>query len=199
MRKSKRYTVPYKRKKESKTDYKLRRNILSSKKPRLVIRRSLNNLYAQIIEFQTKGDKILISCNTQELKKFGWKFHLGNIPSAYLLGLLTASKAKNKNINNLVFDIGLQPSIKNSVLYSFLKGVLDNGLILPYSKEVLPKEDRISGKHILDYALKLKENRTMYNKQFSGYLKKTLNPEGLPKHFEEVKNKILKENGNRRN
>lgn len=197
MRKSKKYTVPYKRKRESKTDYKFRRRILSSKKPRLVIRRSLNNLNAQIIEFQTKGDNVLISCNTRELRRFGWKSHLGNIPSAYLLGLLTASKAKNKKINDLVFDIGLQPSIKSSTLYSFLKGALDNGLNVPHTKEVLPKEDRISGKHISDYASKLKRDEVLYNKQFSGYLKQNLNPEDLQKHFEEVKDKILKENGGR--
>lgn len=199
MRKSKRYTVHYKRKKESKTDYKFRRRILSSKKLRLVIRRSLNNLNAQIIEFQPKGDKILVSCNTKELRELGWKSHLGNIPSAYLVGLLIASKAKHKKLNNLVFDIGLQPSIKNSALYAFLKGVLDNGLIIPHSKNILPKEERISGKHISDYALKLRKNESRYNKQFSGYLKKNLNPEDLQKHFEEVKNKILKENGKNRN
>ena len=86
--------VNYRRKREGKTNYKKRLKLLLSKKPRLVIRRSLNNISLQIIEYQTNGDKIIVGTNSSELKKMGWTANTGNIPAAYLTGLLLAKKAK---------------------------------------------------------------------------------------------------------
>ncbi len=164
--------VPYKRKKEGKTDYKQRILLLKSRKLRLVIRKSLNNILLQIIEYSPDGDKILISTHSNQLKKFDWKFHKSNIPSAYLTGLLCGMKAKSKKIYEAVLDIGLSRNVKKTAIFAALKGVIDAGLKVSASEEVFPSEDRISGKHIADY----KKN-------------------DIQKIFHQTKEKILKQNG----
>lgn len=185
--------IPFKRKNQKKTDYKKRLKLLIAKKPRVVVRKSLNNILIQITTFSLNGDKIEISANSRNLVKFGWKFHRGNIPSAYLTGLLCGIKAKQKNIKEAVLDIGIYPSVKGSVLYASLKGLVDAGLKINHSKEILPSEDKISGKHITDYAqLLLKTNKEKYKKQFSGYIKNQIKPEEISTSFQEVKNLILK-------
>ena len=119
--------VQYKRKKEGKTDYKQRILLLKSRKLRLVIRKSLNNILLQIIEYSPDGDKILISTHSNQLKKFNWKFHRSNMPSAYLTGLLCGMKAKFKKIHEAVLDIGLSKNVKKTAIYAALKGAIDAG------------------------------------------------------------------------
>src|SRR3989344_1353944 len=126
--KSKHYTQAYRRKLEHKTNYARRLKLLKSNKPRLVIRRYLNSITVQLIKYQPKGDIILASAHSNNLKKLGWKYHLGNIPSAYLTGLLCGVKCKGKKIDDAVLDVGFSRSIKNSVIYAVLKGVLDSGM-----------------------------------------------------------------------
>ncbi len=155
----------YKRKLKGRTDYKKRMDLLKSRKLRLVIRKSLKNIWAQIIQFNINGDKVLLSAHTNELKKYGWKSAKRNIPTAYLVGLLIGIKAKSKNIKEAILDIGFYRSIKGSIIYSLLKGAIDAGLKVPHSKDIFPSEDRIKGKHI---------------------------SEDIQKDFEEVKLKILK-------
>src|SRR3989344_3254217 len=146
---NKKYTVKYKRKKLGLTDYVARLKLLTSRKVRLVVRKSLNNL----------------------------------------TGLVIGLEAKNLKIKEAVLDIGLSESLKGSSLYSLLRGALDSGLIIPHSKEILPSEDRVSGKHIQDHYNLLSQD--IKNKQFSKYLKNNINPGNIVKDFQEVKNKIL--------
>lgn len=142
------YTVPFRRKREGKTDYRKRLKLLSSGKPRLVIRRSGSSIYAQIIEFKPAGDVVSISATSKDVEKAGWKFDKKNIPCAYLVGYLAGKRAVDKKIGEAILDIGLQTSKKGSRIYSALKGAIDGGLKVACSEEVLPSEDRIKGKHI---------------------------------------------------
>jgi len=191
MSKSKTFTVKYKRKREGRTNYKKRLNYIKSNKPRVVIRLSLKNISIQIVEFHENGDKILYSTTSNELKKYGWKAFKGNIPASYLTGLLCGVKIKEK-IKEVIVDFGLSPVIVKSRLYAALKGLLDAGIKINVPEEVLPEQEKISGKIISDYASKLSENKEAYEKQFSSYLKNKIKPEDLPKHIEEVKSKIMK-------
>lgn len=145
------YSVAFRRKRLGKTDYRKRLRLLLANKPRLVVRKSINNIIAQIVEYDGKGDNITASAHASELKKYGWNGSRGNIPAAYLTGLLVGSKAKKKNIRELVLDIGLQTSVKGSRVYSLLKGCIDAGLSIPHSNDVLPPDDRIMGKHIAKF------------------------------------------------
>ncbi len=159
--------MQYKRKIQGRTDYQQRLELIKSNKLRLVVRKSLKNIQAQLVEYNPAGDKVVISATTSELiKKYGWKAKR-NTPSAYLVGLLIAAKAKTKNIKNAVLDTGLYPSIKGSIIYAVLKGAVDNGLLIPHSQDIFPKPDRLSGKH------------TKYSEQDL-------------KNFENIKSRIIK-------
>jgi len=142
------YKLPHKRRRKKKTDYKLRLSLLKSGKERLVIRRSNKNIMGQIIKYERDGDKTVTSAHSNMLKKFGWKRSCGNIPAAYLTGLLLGKKAQKEGVKKAVIDIGLQINSPGSRIYSFLKGALDAGLDVNHSKEIIPKEERIKGKHM---------------------------------------------------
>lgn len=185
MTSKKQVLVPYKRKKNGKTNYRKRLNLLKSGKLRIVVRKSLKNISMQLVEYSAKGDKILLSISSQEIVKLGWKYSCGNIPAAYLTGLVFGKKAVGKKVKGAIVDFGLYQSVKGSRLYATLKGILDGGLSFPHSADNLPDENRISGKHIVDYGAKSKGT------QFSGLAKKKIIITDLPKNFEEVKAKII--------
>ena len=148
----------FRRKREGLTNYKKRLNLLLSKKPRLVIRKSLKNITVQIMEYDPKGDSIVVGANSKELeKRFKWTINKSNIPSAYLTGYLLGKKAIKKNIKEAVLDLGLNESVKGGKLYAALKGVLDAGVEVPHSEEVLPDEKRLNGSHISENVPKLVE------------------------------------------
>jgi large subunit ribosomal protein L18 len=113
------------------------------------------------------------------------------MPAAYLVGYLCGLRAKKGKVSDCIFDAGLYASIRGTRIYSALKGAIDAGLKVPCSKEALPSEDRVSGKHIESYAGKMKkEHPDAYKRQFSAYAKSKTEPESLSKHFSEVKAKL---------
>ncbi|AEH06762.1 50S ribosomal protein L18 [Methanothermococcus okinawensis] len=189
---SAKYRVPFRRRREGKTNYRLRLKLLLSKKPRLVVRKSLNNIVAQLVAYDEIGDKILVSAHSRELVKMGYKGHCGNIPAAYLTGLLLGKKALKEGYEEAVLDLGLQSATKGAAVFAILKGAVDAGMDIPHSDDILPEDERINGSHVKQYAKLLKEeDEEKYKKQFSKYLEKGLNPENLPEHFEEIKEKVL--------
>lgn len=180
----------YRRKEEGKTDYAKRLNLLKSGKPRLVIRKKLNNIIIQFIEYTPDGDKTISTFTKKNIEQLGWKAHGGNRSSAYLIGLFAGLKTKSK-IKECILDLGLQASIKGASLYAALKGILDSEIKVACSEEILPKEELIIGSNIGTYAKKLSQDKEKYEKQFSKYLKNNLKPENFEEHFKEIKNKIL--------
>jgi len=191
MVKAKIQIVQFRRKRERRTNYKKRISFLTSGKPRIVIRKSVCNINIQIIEYKPEGDNVLVSANSKELVKLGYSLNRGNIPAAYLTGLLLGQKAKKKAVKEAIVDIGLNTHVKGSKIYAALKGIVDSGLKVPCSKDIFPSEERISGAHISNYAEKLKkENKEKYEKQFSAYIKNKT--EDVKKQFNDVKDKIMK-------
>jgi len=151
MAKGPRYKVPYRRKRNGKTDYKKRLNLLKSGKPRLVVRISNRYITAQIVKYYPEGDKVVTTTRSYELKKFNWKYSNKNTPAAYLTGLLCGYKSIAKNISEAILDIGLKPSTKGSRVYAVVKGAIDAGMKIPVNEKIFPSEDRIKGKVISEY------------------------------------------------
>jgi len=192
MAKNARYCVPYRRKREGKTNYRKRKALVISGKLRLIVRGSLKNIIVQVAEAKPKGDIILVSAHSRELyRKFGWKAPRGNLPAAYLTGLLCGLRAISQGVNEAILDIGLHSPSKGSRVFAVLKGFLDAGVKVPHSKDILPLESRIKGEHIVQYAKILSSNQEKYASAFSEYLKNNIPPENLPEHFEEVKEAII--------
>ena len=97
--------------KASKNDSRQKRHLRMRKKlvgtterPRLNVFRSLNNIYAQIID-DTKG-VTLVSASTLDKELKGSIGHGGNKESAKAVGALVAKKAIEAGIKQVVFDRG---------------------------------------------------------------------------------------------
>ena len=172
--------IPFKRKRQGKTNYRSRLELLKSRKTRLVIRFSLKYIYGQIVEYKPEGDRVVVSASSKELKNFGWNFEAKNMPSSYLLGYLLGVKAKKEKIGEVILDI--KRAIPKSRVYSAVKGVIDSGVKIPCSDEVLPDDSRIKGNHIAEFSQKATEN------QFSKHDKDKL--KNINKMFDDTRNKI---------
>ena len=135
--------LPYKRKRNGKTDYKRRLALLKSGKERLVIRKALNNILLQVIQYEPDGDRIIVTTHSNSLREYGWKGHNGNLAAAYLTGLLCGKLSKEKGVKGTIVDLGLGKSLSGSVQYAAVKGAIDSGLNIPCSEEVLPNESRL--------------------------------------------------------
>lgn len=184
MKENKPHPVPFRRKKL--TNYRKRRKLLVSRKIRLVVRKSLKHIGVQAVAYSPLGDKVLLSAYSSELSLYGWTFGTGNIPAAYLTGLLFGAKAKTHKLDGAILDIGLIPSTKGSRLYAVVKGALDAGFQVPCAPEMLPKGERLTGAHIVAYAQSLQEKKQEKKQQFSGQM-----PGAMVTQFTEVKQRIL--------
>ncbi|MCL2142705.1 MAG: 50S ribosomal protein L18 [Methanomassiliicoccaceae archaeon] len=143
-----RYKVPFRRRRENRTDYYIRKKLLTSGELRAVVRRSSKNVTIQFASFGMDGDAIAVSATSKELKTLGWKHACSNIPAAYLTGHLAGKKAKDAGIEYAVLDIGMQTPSKGAVLFAAVAGMVDAGLEIPHGEGVLPADERISGSHI---------------------------------------------------
>lgn len=125
--------------------------MMKSEKPRLIVRRSIKHTVAQVMSYSPEGDKVIAQASTSDIVKDGWTHATANIPSAYLVGLLVASRAKAANTVEVVADLGMQSLVKGGRLYAVLKGAKDGGLVFPVDEAVFPKEDRLTGAHIASF------------------------------------------------
>ena len=143
--------IAHRRRREGRTDYRQRLALLRSGKSRFVVRKTLDSMSCQLVRHSPRGDVALVTVTTKHLEKFGWK-EGGNLPSAYLAGLLCGTIAVREGVKSAVLDIGLQASTGGSRIYGALKGALDAGIDIPHSPEVLPAIERIRGLHIEQHA-----------------------------------------------
>ncbi len=191
MARSGRYKVKFRRRREGKTDYRKRLALLKGGKPRMVVRKTNRYIIVQFVEFKPEGDRVLAYAFSKELSKYGWPYSGKSLPAAYLTGYLAAKRALDAGINEAILDIGRYTSTKGSRLYAALKGAVDAGLQVPHSEEVLPEEERIRGEHIASWASELYEkDREFYERQFSDYIRRGLDPREIPKIFDSVLEKI---------
>ena len=135
--------VPFRRRREGKTNYRHRLKQLKSGLPRAVVRKTLTKTIVQFIEYNQTGDKVLAQAVSTELKKFGWDGSCANIPSAYLTGLLAAKRAKDGKVKEAVLDIGLHSPSRGSKMFASLKGILDGGVEIPHSEDVVPSDEDV--------------------------------------------------------
>lgn len=143
-----RYKVAFRRRREGRTDYYARKKYLASHETRAVVRRSNKNITVQFVDFAMEGDKIIASADTKRLVKLGWAHSCSSVPAAYLVGYAAGLRAVKAEIEYAVLDLGRQNPQHGGVLFAVAKGMIDAGLEVPCSEDVLPDEDRLMGKHI---------------------------------------------------
>jgi len=99
----KRFQVKYRRRREGKTDYRARRQMVlqdktkyGAPKYRLVARVTNKDIVAQIVHAELAGDKVLMAAYSHELPAFGLSVGLTNYAAAYATGLLLARRTLAK-------------------------------------------------------------------------------------------------------
>lgn len=178
-----RYNVPMRRRREVRTDYHQRLRLLKSGKPRLVARKSNRHVRAQLVTSSPDGDETQASASSSDLTEYGWEAPTGNLPSAYLTGLLAGLRARETEVDEAVLDIGLNSATPGSKLFGIQEGAIDAGLDIPHNESVFADWSRTSGEHIAEYAQSRDE--PLYTTEFDAT--------ELPEHFEEVRQTIMGE------
>jgi len=142
------FQAPFRRRRQGKTNYSKRLAMVKHDKTRVVIRKTNKHIYIQGIIFQKQVDQTIVSAQSKELVKLGWKSGLKNTPAAYLTGYLFGKKAGKKDLKEGICDIGFRSPVHGSVCFAALKGALDAGISIPFEEKALPKENRLNGEHI---------------------------------------------------
>ncbi len=135
------------RRKEGKTDYGARLEMLKSNNVRLIIRKTNRYIIAQFVQSDIAQDSVISAANSRMLLDIGWPKELsGSLKSkqaAYLTGLMLGAASKSK-VKSAIVDIGLHRNVKKSRIYSALKGIIDSGIKIPHGKEALPSEEDLN-------------------------------------------------------
>ncbi|MFB6233074.1 MAG: 50S ribosomal protein L18 [Haloarculaceae archaeon] len=175
-----RYTVPMRRRREARTDYHQRLRLLKSGKPRLVARTSNKHVRAQLVTTSPRGDQTIASAHSGDLREYGWEAPTGNMPAAYLTGLLAGLRALEAGLAEAVLDIGLNSPTPGSKVFAVQEGAIDAGLEVPHNDAVLADWSRTRGEHIAAYA-----------DQQDGLYSGAFDATDLPEHFDETRERLL--------
>jgi large subunit ribosomal protein L18 len=137
---------------EAKTDYRSRLELLKSEKPRVVIRKTNKYIIVQIVQTDIAQDKVICGTTSKILLSKGWPSELAGslkgLGAAYLTGFLVGKSALKLGIKEAILDAGMHINVKNSRIYSALKGIVDSGLKIPHSDEVIPEMESIKNEKI---------------------------------------------------
>jgi len=171
------------RRREVRTDYHQRLRLLKSGRPRLVARKSNKHVRAQLIVPGSQGDETVASAYSGDLSEYGWEAPTGNLPAAYLTGLLAGRRAVEAGLEEAVLDIGLNSPTPGSKVFAIQEGAIDAGLEIPHNDSVLANWSRTRGEHVAEYAESLDE--PLYSGEFDAT--------DLPDHFDEIREVLLEQ------
>jgi large subunit ribosomal protein L18 len=152
------HNLGLKRRRAGQTDYALRTKLLRSKIPQLVVRCSNRYMYAQVIRAEAAGDKVLTSASGKELAKFDWRLGSASIPASYLVGYLVGLRALELGITSAILNMGLSTPTRGNKAFAVVSGAVEAGLDVPRKEDVLPPKDRLHGRHVAAYIMKVREN-----------------------------------------
>jgi len=169
------------RRREARTDYHQRLRLLKSGKPRLVARKSNKHVRAQLVTTGPQGDRTVAAAHSGDLREYGWEAPTGNMPAAYLTGLLAGLRALEAGIEEAVLDIGLNSPTPGSKVFAVQEGAIDAGLEVPHNDAVLADWSRTRGEHIAEYAAGRDE--PLYGGDFDAA--------DLPEHFDDMRERLL--------
>ena len=137
------------RRRESKTDYKLRLNLLKSGEKRIVIRTTNKYFIVSAVESRAAQDFVLKLVTSKDLIKQGWEAKLAgslkSIPAGYLTGRLLA---KELGKGKYIIDLGMTRTSPGCRAFSVVKGLIDGGLEINAKDSIFPREERLAGEHL---------------------------------------------------
>jgi large subunit ribosomal protein L18 len=147
-----RYFIPFRRRREGRTDYYARGKLLLSEHPRMVVRKTNREIIIQLMVPDPTGDKTLVAAYSRDLAGYGYTGSRSNTPAAYLTGILFGARCRKAGYTNAILDIGLARASPGARIFAALKGAVAAGLSVPHNPEVLPDDKRTRGEHIAAFA-----------------------------------------------
>ncbi|MDI6718110.1 MAG: 50S ribosomal protein L18 [Methanomicrobiales archaeon] len=147
-----RYFVPFRRRRDGKTDYYARTRLVVSEHPRMVVRRTGRHVIAQLVVAGMDGDRTLVAASSAELRGRGYTGSLSNTPAAYLTGMLCGVRAVRGGYDCAVLDIGLHRATVGARVFAALRGAVEAGLDIAHDEAILPDAARLLGEHIAAYS-----------------------------------------------
>lgn len=151
MAKGRNQRLRFKRRRNAETDYHRRSRMLRGGSPRAVVRVSNTQVTCQLVAYEPDGDRILESVTGKSLvdsHKWPADASRKSVPACYLVGYAMAKSALSNGHSEAILDIGLAASSSGNRTYAALRGMVEAGLEIPHSEDVLPSDDRINGEHI---------------------------------------------------
>lgn len=147
-----RYFVPFRRRREGKTDYYGRAKLVVAAAPRMVVRTTNRQVICQLVRAEVDGDRTFVASSSLELAALGYTGATANTPAAYLTGMLFAKKALAAGHGEAILDIGLARATPGGRVFAALKGAVEGGLEIPHGDSCMPDDDRAKGAHIATHA-----------------------------------------------
>ena len=144
-----RYRVPFRRRREGKTDYRVRLRLLKSGRARAVVRLTDRRVRVALVAYDPVGDRVVASADSRELGRLEFPAaSLASTPAAYLTAYLAGLRAKAAGTEAAVLDAGLRHPTEGGRLAAALKGLLDAGIEVPHGEGGFPTADRLNGTHL---------------------------------------------------
>lgn len=144
-----RYRVPFRRRREGKTDYHQRLGLLRGGRTRAVVRVTNRRVVVALTDYDAGGDRVLVAAESGELTRVGFPARgLASTPAAYLTGYLAGLRAKAAGRTDAILDLGLRRPANGGRLLGALKGLLDAGVEIPHGGAGFPTTDRLAGAHL---------------------------------------------------
>jgi len=143
------YRVPFRRRREGKTDYRVRLRLLKSGEPRAVVRLTDRRVRVALVTYDPTGDRVLAAADSRELGRLEFpSASLSSTPAAYLTAYLAGLRAKAHGAASAVLDAGIRRPTEGGRLAAALKGLLDAGIEIPHGEGGFPSADRLNGSHL---------------------------------------------------
>src|ERR671928_884068 len=96
------YRPMLRRNRQRKTNYRKREALLISRSSFITVRISNQNVICQVLKPSSLGDIVICSVHSRELRKYGWKGSMNNLPACYLTGFLLGKKSLAKGTDSAI-------------------------------------------------------------------------------------------------
>lgn len=144
-----RHRVPFRRRREGRTDYRVRLRLLKGGRPRAAVRFSSRRVEVSLIRYAPEGDRIVAHAVSSDLGPIDFpRASRASTPAAYLTGYLAGLRAKAAGVERAVLDLGLRRPTEGGRSLAALKGLLDAGVDIPHGEATFPSTDRLNGTHL---------------------------------------------------
>ena len=143
-----RFQVKWRRRREGKTNYYKRKNLLiqdkqkyNASKYRMVVRLSKKNLLCQLIYSRLEGDFILSSCYSKKLNLIGISLISNNFPTAYITGLHLSSNFLKEKFSFIHKKDSLENKLKvPKIILKMNENIEEIGFLLKKTLEIINNE-----------------------------------------------------------